>query len=119
VLAGEIGVTDAAEQDYGADETPLAPWPIAGAKAGWLSPDGVFYDCASYEHESYAVRLNKLYGYEDHYNGSRSLEQHGWFKLKYGEWMIVAHDECTQKQLDALFDWCQSKGRTLESLELL
>lgn len=61
----------------------------------------------------------KKFGYRDFRSGSKALEEHGWIKLKWGEWIIPLLDNVTQRQLDALFDWCQMKGRTLESLELL
>lgn len=99
--------------------SPLEVSPIAGAFSGWLSPGGKFYRCESWEHEHFAWRLAEAYGYRDYYSGSKALEDNDWVKLKSGDWIIVLLQECTQRQLDALFDWCHSKGRSLESLELL
>jgi len=92
---------------------PVEPVPLVGAFNGWLSPDGVFYTCAAYEHEMLAWALAERFGYRDHYSGSKALEEHEWIKLKWGMWIAIARELVTQRQLDALFDWATARGESL------
>lgn len=94
-------------------ESPLEPSPVVGAFCGWLSPEGVFYACEPWEHESFAWRLTEKLGLRDHYNAGRELESHGWVKLKSGDWIVICREDVTQRQLDALFDWATAAGKTL------
>jgi hypothetical protein len=48
------------------------------ARAGWIAPDGKFYACAWYQHESLGANLMLQFGY-------RSVEEweRNWLRLKY------------------------------------
>lgn len=95
------------------NESPLVVSPVIGAYCGWLAPDGKFYACESWEHESFAWRLTEMLGIKDHYNAGRELEAAGWVKLKSGDWMVICREDVSQRQLDALFDWALAKKLTL------
>ena len=68
---------------------------------GWLSPDGKFYVCGFYEHDSSAKHLSAIY-----YNsilGTKLLEENGWIKV--GDNGFVFFDyarQLTKKQIDTL-----------------
>lgn len=94
--------------------SPLVVAPVVGQWSGWLSPIGEFYPCQSWEHESFAWRLAEKYGYRDFYSGSKALEENEWVKLKSGDWIVVAREFLTQKQLDAVWDWLQDRGKSFE-----
>ena len=72
------------------------------ANAGWILPNGKFYAClTAMEH----VWLASQFGLSE-----KAAEQSGWIKINHGllnETNILHFKPPTQKQLDALFDWCQ------------
>ena len=47
---------------------------------GWIEPDGTFFPCATWGHDSAANTIaSKLYG-ENVINGSAELERRGWVR---------------------------------------
>lgn len=70
---------------------------------GWLSPDGKFYPCAWMEH----IWLAGALGFEE-----RNLEKLGWIKIEAGE-AFAPEREVTQRQIDLVFDWYQTRGKEL------
>ena len=83
------------------DETfePPKPEYKIGYLHGWLSPDGKFYKCEYFEHIHMADRL----GYEQ-----KQLEKLGWIKWSVGK-PCYLEKRATQKQIDMVWDWCQSR----------
>jgi hypothetical protein len=49
-----------------------------GARAGWIAPDGKFYPCAWYQHESLGQNLMLQFGYD-----SVERWEQDWLRLKY------------------------------------
>lgn len=81
----------------------------------WISPDGNFYDGKA--HEVIAGYLCEIiYGLEDIDYGGDELESHGWIRattslmweIRFNEW---SDKYITQKQYDALWDWCECHKR--------
>jgi len=83
------------------------PDKLEGAQAvGWLSTDGNFYGCRSYQHIALGGHLAEYF-----YNKSDSsdLEKRGWGHISdigfyYGLGVSIP-DGPTQPQLDTLWDW--------------
>lgn len=77
----------------------------------WISPDGRFYDGESHEVRAKEL-LEILYGGADvDWFGDR-LEELGWIRATTSLMWEVRFDELeekrlTQKQYDAVFDWCE------------
>jgi hypothetical protein len=80
--------------------------PTAGA--GWIAPDGKFYSCAWYQHDSLGSNLMQQFGYKDVESWERD-----WLRLKYDPTTRSApfverkgFDEytITQAQLTTLYD---------------
>ena len=77
----------------------------------WISPEGKYYGGKA--HEVAAERLLELiYGEDVDYCAGDKLESYGWVRattslmwsIRFDEWK----DKClTQKQYDALYDWCK------------
>ena len=86
------------------------------AGGGWLAPDGTFYPCRSWEHNS-AISFLKLqvYGHEfppgDGYGTIDRMEKLGWLKL-YDDLVIVPRRRLTQRQIDALGDLLMVEGQS-------
>jgi hypothetical protein len=55
-------------------------------------------------------------------DGARELEKKGWVKVQEDKlfWDFLGHFKPTQRQVDTVFDWCQSRGVPMikEFLEL-
>jgi hypothetical protein len=92
-------------RDYPAKKSP----PIFSA--GWVAPDGSFYPCESWGHDSLAERLSA-----NHYkslDGVRCLEPAGWCRVYLNG--IVGNEKTeTQAQIDTLFDLSEVKGSSKE-----
>lgn len=69
---------------------------------GWLSPQGKYYPCGSYQHIPTAKMLALELGIV-HRNGVRYLEEQGWIGV-YDGLVCIMNNQPTQKQLNALFD---------------
>jgi hypothetical protein len=72
--------------------------------AGWISPEGRFYPCKSWEHDSFAIDLAiTIYGFN---NGTKCLEEKGWIRLMNSGYPAcnLKHSIPTQSQLDTLWD---------------
>ena len=78
------------------------------ASAGWIAPDGRFYSCAWYQHESLGQNLMQQFGYH-------SIEEweRNWVRLKYDPVTRAApfiendgidENPITQAQLNTLYD---------------
>jgi len=85
---------------------------------GWLSPDGKFYACLYGEHISKAASLVYFLDGRRDFNAERTLEETGWVKVATGRlfWDYGNHNVPTQRQYDAVFDWCQKEGRVMPEL---
>jgi len=70
--------------------------------SGWLSPDGKFYPCDYYQHDSFARSLAAIYYIS--LEGTKALELCGWIRI-YDDGN-VGHLEInpTQKQIDTVQD---------------
>lgn len=71
---------------------------------GWLAPDGKFYPCKSYGHNSMGEDLHLLY--YDHIPGLSpvpDIENKGWLKV-YADFVCWPEIPLTQPQIDTLFD---------------
>lgn len=90
-------------------EPPPTPEPKITSDTGWLSPNGEFYPCEYSGHVGLASRL----GFDE-----PRLEKMGWIKMQTGKffWDFLGHFKATQKQIDAIFDWTQSRGEKMPSL---
>lgn len=86
------------------EEPPPESYPAITQDTGWLSPEGRFYPCSYYEHDSIAHRLGK----------SRwDLDRLGWVVLAGSEGIHRGNIEVTQAQRDLVFDWCTSRKQEL------
>ena len=76
--------------------------------AGWMSPEGIFYPCESWAHDSKAdVICRAVLG---NLKGTRHLEEVGWLRI-YDDGMVArTTDELTQKQTDAIWDLHQKSS---------
>ena len=76
----------------------------------WISPDGRFYKGDA--HEVMAGYLCEIiYGMDDVIYGGDELESRGWIRATTSLMWEIRFDEwkkkrITQKQYDALYDWC-------------
>lgn len=80
--------------------------------AGWLSPEGHFYECQPVSHLDLAFNLSVcLY---NSFDNERILEEKGWLKIYLDG--LIAYDRrrthITQKQLDTLSDLSQAGDGT-------
>ena len=73
---------------------------------GWISPDGDFYPCKYFEHDSLATALSHIYYPESTSHGVYSLDTKGWIHLSAEGYPLG--NKPTQKQLDILFDIANS-----------
>ena len=78
------------------------------ARAGWIGPDGAFYTCAWYQHDSLAQSLMSQFGY-----ATMEAWERDWLRLKYDpvtrttpfiERSGFAEYTITQSQLNTLYD---------------
>lgn len=81
----------------------------------WISPDGTFYEAESHE-LSAEYLCDIIYGIEPMFPGDE-LEKRGWVKAASSLMWEVRLDmwedkNLTQKQQDALWDWCKRHGKT-------
>lgn len=92
----------------------LGPWvTIIYPHAGWLTPDGLFYQCNA--HDIDAVKIVEfLYGkYMDTSEAADFLTQRGWLKITTSlMWDIRLEEEnkwyLTPIQEKKLFEWCHA-----------
>ena len=59
-------------------------------RTGWLSPDGKFYPCLSYDHGEEAVDLVKKYGYpgiDENERVDDILISNGWVRISIASYM--------------------------------
>ena len=82
----------------------------------WISPEGIFYNGDAHENRAEEI-LEIIYGETDvPWTGDR-LEELGWIKatrtlmwdVRFDEWIGKT---ITQKQYDALWDWCKLHNKT-------
>ena len=93
-------------------EVPIR-WPNV-----WVSPDGLFYDGDAHENRAEEI-LEIIYGEtNDCWAGDR-LEELGWVRATKSLMWEVRMDsdywsnkKISQKQYDALWDWCKSHNKT-------
>lgn len=92
---------------------------------GWLSSDGVFYECSCYDHIIIADLLNDKYGYEkindsvSALNGELTLEKNGWVKISLTRLVHYKDLRLTKRQLDFLFDYYVINGMQDEFQDIL
>lgn len=92
------------EQELSERPTPSAQAP-GEVETGWILPDGRAYACGWNEHDWLAYRLGG--------GSTKDAEKLGWVLLgrsPVAQKLIPSHLEdtpLTQRQLDALWDWCQ------------
>lgn len=81
----------------------------------WISPEGIFYNGDAHENRAEEI-LEIMYGETDvPWTGDR-LEELGWIRatrtlmwdVRFDEWVGKT---ITQKQYDALWDWCEHHKR--------
>ncbi len=83
---------------------------------GWLSREGVLYQCNYVDHSIYADKLCKKFGYRllkkfpYHMNGEYTLEQKGWAKISNGKVHYMNEKPMSKKQLEFLFDYFICNG---------
>lgn len=81
----------------------------------WISPDGKFYNGNPHEIQAgYICEI--IYGLDDIAYGGDELESRGWIRATTSLMWDVRFDEwknkyITQKQYDALWDWCECHKR--------
>jgi hypothetical protein len=68
--------------------------------AGWLSPDGAFFPCHSWEHDDLADHLSAIY--YDSIEGTRALEDKKWIRVHYDG--TTSSFAKTQDQLNTVAD---------------
>jgi len=84
------------------DWTPK-PDKLEGVRVvGWLSTDGKFYGCTSYQHIALGGHLAEYFYNE---TDSSDLEERGWGHIGDIGFYLLIPDGPTQPQLDALWDW--------------
>jgi hypothetical protein len=81
--------------------------PPSGLKesAGWMSPDGTFFPCRSWEHDFLAETLCRAEVGE--LESTRTLERYGWLRIYDNGLVAITFNgrrPATQKQIDALWD---------------
>ena len=84
----------------------------------WISPDGKYYNGEAHENRAEEI-LEIIYGENDiDWHGDR-LEELGWIRAAKNLMWEVRLDSgywnnrhLTQKQYDALWDWCEKHGKT-------
>jgi hypothetical protein len=98
---------------YGDEEdcVPVHIDPDMKADNGWLSPDGILYECRYEDHNALQFTLERTDGIAD-------LELAGWIKLMttslttdHWQWDFLTH-EATQAQVNAMWDWHRRRGIT-------
>lgn len=77
----------------------------------WISPDGKYYDGDAHEVAAKDI-LEIVYGEDSDFWEGDKLEARGWIRATTSMMWDVRFDEwsekrLTQKQYDALWDWCQ------------
>ena len=84
--------------------------------AVWISPEGKFYQGNA--HEVQAEDLCEIiYGEKEIFCAGDYLEEHGWIRAARTFMWEIRFDEMNQKQLtqkqyDALYDWCECNRKT-------
>ena len=70
---------------------------------GWLAPDGVFYPCQSWEHDSVADYIYRyVYSKTPKSSAVREFEQLGWVRIHQD--VFANRKDLSQEQLDSLWD---------------
>jgi hypothetical protein len=100
-------------------------------RTGWLAPSGEYYPCdGAASHYGAACALLKRFHpgvyrrviNSFHAREDDKLQEHGWIRVgammsyNYG---FVIWKEPTQKQLDAIFDYCKATKCPMPSLEVV
>jgi len=70
--------------------------------AGWISPEGDFYPCNYFEHDSVGRHLAVLC-YKS-FDGVQELEKYKWIRVYDSGIMDIDYNFATQKQLDTMYD---------------
>lgn len=88
----------------------------------WISPEGKFYEAQSHEVTAENI-CEVIYDIEPLFAGDE-LENRGWLRVTTSLMWEVRDDyfknkELTQKQLDALYDWCIYHNKTFPYKEVL
>lgn len=87
----------------------------------WVSPDGEYYNGDAHENRAVEI-LEEIYGItdDDYDYASDKLEELGWIRLTSSLlWDYRIEDgyfrdrDITQKQLDALSDWCRYHNKKM------
>lgn len=89
------------------DDEPEPCNNIKGEFNGWLNPKGQFYRCGKYAHDMLANDLDE--------NGTKGLENKGWYRLSGGEWDNYASkgmNKPTNKQMDFIEKWQKINEQT-------
>lgn len=99
------------------EKTSWAPLPATNGittNNGWLSPKGKFHPCGYGEHLKLACHLAGTA------NGERDLEQQNWVKVQENQflWDYSGRFRPTQRQLDAVYDWCREKQLSIPGVFL-
>jgi hypothetical protein len=69
--------------------------------AGWIAPDGKWFTCRGWEHDSLAKNLAAIH--YDSLSGVLKLEEMGWLRV-YDDGLVANRPVRTQAQLDTLHD---------------
>lgn len=84
----------------------------------WISPEGKYYNGEAHENRAEEI-LEIIYGEPDNDWAGDRLEQLGWIRATASlMWEVRADSEywdekkLTQKQFDALWDWCENHNKT-------
>ncbi|MFA5132556.1 MAG: hypothetical protein WC444_04540 [Candidatus Paceibacterota bacterium] len=87
---------------------------------GWLSPDGVFHECAHARHADCAGKIARSHLPENEpiFDSEKILEEWGYIKILDGGACVayatgVVHKRPTQAQIDAVFDYHQKCRKEL------
>lgn len=83
----------------------------------WISPDGTFYEGNAHEVQAEDI-CEIVFGLEDEFCPGDVLEEKGFIRVTTTLMWEVRIDELasqtlTQKQYDALFDWCQCHNKEI------
>lgn len=70
--------------------------------AGWISPEGDFYPCKYFEHDSFGKHLAVLL-YKS-FDGVQELEKHKWIRVLDSGLTDIDYNDVTQKQLNIMYD---------------
>lgn len=103
------GAWEKLEVQFAHDYPPEIGRPFAATETGdpawtgWIAPDGTFYPCRSWSHDSTAWTIF-LYVYNKwpRSTSTRELEERGWIRV-YTEF-ATEYGKATQPQLDMLYD---------------